>query len=364
MLIVFLFSFCQSTKRICICAKHCHYTCPIDSFVAMNSELQFNDYILSQIKDEKEIEIDFYSKLNEFSFYLDLELFGESKVTIIALLDSQTIKLNIKEKSQTFYKTVEIEPNYQIILPNLIPFRQNFIDQRKNLLDSGPESTPVPISVGISQMHIIGAIGCSPDLTQDPNSGCDTSLFSYHCGYRCWMNSGEGLFYYSFKGVKFQIYGTIDPNHGKFDIEIDGTIVQEIDEYTTARQKWALLYTSNLLEYKEHVVKCIGKGDCFELYKLSYWPSLKSRRLNSTDFFKVAGEWMKETDAIGGYREYSHGDSIATVEIKCSKFWLYGLKDENLGNVNITFGDIDEQIDQYSYNRIEGCLVYESDLLP
>lgn len=304
MFTVFLFSFCLSTKIICICAKHCHYTCPSDSFVAMNSDSKFNDFILSQIRDEKEIEIDFYSQLNEFSFNLDLELFGESRVTIKTLLDSQSIKLNIKEKYQSFYKTVEIEPNYQIILPDLTPIQQNFMDQRKNLLEAGPESTPVPISVGMSQMIITGDYNCNThDLALGaPNSGCDTSPRPYQCGYRCWSDHGSGRFYYSFKGVKFQIYGTLDPVHGKFDIEIDGTIVQEIDGYATIRQEYLLLYTSDLLEYKEHVVKCIGKGDVFELYKLSYWPSLKSRRLNSTDFLKV-GNWMEETDGIGGARE-------------------------------------------------------------
>lgn len=99
-----------------------------------------------------------------------------------------------------------------------------------------------------------------------------------------------------------------------------------------------------------------------ELYKLVYWPSINSRRINSTEFTLSGSKWKSETDGIGGIRHYNDGDpnTYSTLPLNCSRFRVYGLKDDNIGMVTFSYHNITLSVDCYSTQRKEGVLLYES----
>lgn len=77
--------------------------------------------------------------------------------------------------------------------------------------------------------------------------------------------------------------------------------ITTIDVRSTERQTYVQLYLSDILEYGEHTIKASGKS-VFELYKFVFWPSMKAKRINSTEMLS-AFEWHTEPDQIGGIRE-------------------------------------------------------------
>lgn len=114
--------------------------------------------------------------------------------------------------------------------------------------------------------------------------GINANDYEAKCGLIC---NTTGYFQYTFKRVQFAIYGTISPNLGYFDVYIDNKHVGNGDESKSPRQEYALLFTSEHLNYKENTVKIISKRqERFELYKLVFWPELNVKRINITDFDK------------------------------------------------------------------------------
>jgi hypothetical protein len=73
-----------------------------------------------------------------------------------------------------------------------------------------------------------------------------------------WSNASKsGVASFTFTGTKAWIKGTIDPNHGKMDVYIDGEKVDTADTYSTQRKLDQLLYTTPELEYGTHTVKLV-----------------------------------------------------------------------------------------------------------
>ena len=145
---------------------------------------------------------------------------------------------------------------------------------KKALADPKPTPETYPLAVSTRQM------------TKSNNYQCESDPDVINCGQRCWSSDGTAVFEYTFKGVQFVLYGKKASNHGSFDLIIDDKEPEVIDEHSSTTDAYALLYTSDVLDYKEHkiVMKGKGNGNPFELFRLSYWPSLHVRRLNSSDF--------------------------------------------------------------------------------
>lgn len=366
MFLFLLASFSQAIKVVCICNGQCHSNCSASSFNILSPNISFKDFIISQIKDEKEIILDFYSKQRKFNYSMDSHYFDNTKVILHAFSDSQPIFLNINEKSTQNYKKIEIKPNDKVILSDILSYQS---PNRRHILDSSDTST-VPISVSLAKMKYSGSTNCFKssgsttysisELTNMNDVGCTTNVqTAFQCGVRCY--SSDMNFEYTFKGVKFAVYGTKDPGHGKFDIFLDGNHLIEVNEYKSTREAYTVLYTSDLLQYREHVVKLQAKGETYELYKLVYWPSIRAKRMNCTDFQKTG--WQAESDGIDGIREYKSSNPTATISLYCSRFWFYGLKDDNMGDITIQYGNVTEVVNQYSAQRIEGAIIYESPIL-
>lgn len=131
------------------------------------------------------------------------------------------------------------------------------IAQCKEIL-AGPNPTPetYPLAVSTRQMTKTGNYQCEPDDPNCPfNDLSDPDIIN--CGQRCWSSDGSAVFEYTFKGVQFVLYGKKDKNHGSFDLYIDDDEPINIDEKIDSSKPdvYALLYTSNVLDYKEHKIK-------------------------------------------------------------------------------------------------------------
>ena len=134
MLFITLIFISHAKRTIYICNEQCHPCFPTDSFVVMSSDSNFIYYILPQIIDEKETELLFFSKSDGYQFEIDMSYFNYSTVTLKTYFESKPIKINFKNESQLFFKTVELKPDYQISLPNLIPYKQDTIHNQKKKL--------------------------------------------------------------------------------------------------------------------------------------------------------------------------------------------------------------------------------------
>lgn len=122
------------------------------------------------------------------------------------------------------------------------------------------EDFPTPISIGLSLMDIEGVFKCyHRGVGGDSNKvllnslslgsfNCNyqnlDSIDAYQCGLRCWTDGDNDKskchLGYTFKGVKFALYGTFDHNHGSFDVFIDGKHVDVVNERTNNRLEYSV----------------------------------------------------------------------------------------------------------------------------
>lgn len=187
-----------------------------------------------------------------------------------------------------------------------------------------PTEAPVsiPISIPISSMNVTGIMQCSA-VTNCPNGPsygttiCTSNGISMTpCGYSCSLSNADNSFEYTFRGEKFQVYGTYGPTLGRYNIYVDGQLLIKINQQRSTEEKYAHQYTSDLLTYGDHTIRAIGVGDTFEIYKFTFWPSIKAIRVNFTEFTVVDNGWNCETDIFGGFRKYSNKENaIITLDI-------------------------------------------------
>ncbi|KAK8837937.1 hypothetical protein M9Y10_035879 [Tritrichomonas musculus] len=229
-----------------------------------------------------------------------------------------------------------------------------------------PVETTVPISVGVGQMTITGATG------EEKTECSNTEVAKTPCGITKWFNpenaahtANPPTFSYTFKGEKFQVYGKYDPDHGNYKLFLDGQLIKTINQYGTYDVPFALQYTSDILPYGEHTIRVETDKAQFALYKFAYWPSVRAKRLNSTEFYR---SWNVESDGIGGLREWAHENNKNGVKkvstFQFSKIWVYGSTDIKHGDMFMGINGEDHYINQNTTNRVDGALVYESDYLP
>lgn len=388
MLWIFLFSVSQAKKSICICNGDCQSLCTVDKIDASSTNYQLNKNLLISLQNEEEVELILYSKQKDFTFKIDSSYLNNKKTTIKALSDSQKINLQIKRGFLPFYKTIEIKPNYEINLPLLIPSKSAHTQSnKKKLADhiSDAVSSTVPISVGFLQfdrsetsircnaIHKNGDFDFNENDDGNPqNFNCDTNDLSsenaHQCGLTCFSSNDNLYLNYTFKGVQFALYGTQNEWLGKFLIELNGKIIEEVNQQVNLNdqsKRRTLVYRSDLLPYKEYRLRILpstndGNGH-FELYKLVYWPSVNSKRINSTEFNEASTSWTKESDGIGGVRHYVVNGGVATLPLYCSKFWIYGMKGTDINDIEISYNDFTEKINMHSFRqKDEGVLLYES----
>lgn len=219
----------------------------------------------------------------------------------------------------------------------------------------------LPISVPIEAMTVKGDKGCI-------NTPCPKeTLPSEPCGTRCWYNPKSQIKSQLMNihlREKFQVYGTWDKTHGTIAVYINDSLTKIIDQSQYDRTLYALQYTSDILPYGQHRVKIAAHEGDSEFYKLTYWPSVDSIRMNSTE---IHPPWGKDSDGIGGLIEWNNGNHFKykITTIKCSKIWVYGTKARNHNVLKLHIGDQIHNINLHTNGpKINSTLVFESDYLP
>ncbi len=66
---------------------------------------------------------------------------------------------------------------------------------------------------------------------------------------------------FTFTGTKAWVVGTFDPNHGIMEVWVDDEKVTDVDTYNSKRSISQILYETEDLEYGEHTVKVVVKGE-------------------------------------------------------------------------------------------------------
>ena len=396
MIFELLIFFSQARKEICICNNNCSSLCPANYFNA-SSNSNFQEFIIPHIKDEKEINLYLYSQTIGFTFSIDLSYFQSQRLTIKSLTDSKEILLYIQKEVNEKYTETTIKPGYEIHLPDLIaiPYYNNKI---KKIISSSnePSSTTIPVSLGLHQLNHEGNAGCDnapqnsrrtnyqlSSLSPSTDSRCNCPAnedeldkpSAYKCGFRCW---GTATYDYVFKGVQFAIYGTKDNAQATCYVKIDDNPPELVDltyiKDQSLRIDYVIVYTSDILEYGYHTVKIYpddkksGDKKKYELNKFVYWPSITAKRLNCTNFtLNENGSandeiWKTETDGIGGIRKIRGKNGAAIIKLQCTKFWVYGIMDNNEGNLNVYYnGKSDSSTTKSPDNKVrENVLIYES----
>lgn len=180
------------------------------------------------------------------------------------------------------------------------------------------------ISVPLDAMHPVGDFECSENLRWP-----EDSIATFNCCKKCWSKGSLLTYTYKFKGEKFQVFGTIDKSHKRFSIYLDDVFHARCDERYGEKSQvlFTPFYTSGLLTYGEHTVM-IQSEEIFELVKMTYWVSIKAKRINSTQF-SIPENWSIESDSIGDLQLKAKEKSVAIQKpIYASKFWIIGSEND------------------------------------
>lgn len=279
---------------------------------------------------------------------------------------------NTRLDSALLYESPELSPSTGFKFTMTSTTTLNYVyyieEPAINLLEA------IPISIRSAKMKKEGDVTCGQNNCQNINNNVNNykpnEESTYTCGEACSATSGS--FEYKFIGVKFGIYSAYSQENGKYNILLDGQKVSEVDTAKFPTAKYTISYVSDDLKYGKHTVRIEGRGGKkYQIYKLVFWPSLKAKRMNITEFTRT-GKWKYETDLIGGIRAYTEADDSsdkATADIRFSKIWLYGTICSWHGKFNVTYGNIQAELSERDsrYNnddlRLDSELLFESPLI-
>lgn len=172
----------------------------------------------------------------------------------------------------------------------------------------------------------------------------------------------EGYYACTFSGVRFQVFGTYDKNY---------TIYLDHKYYATVSfvplNSSQPQYTSQLFPYGKHKIELMSSDSNFKITKIAYAQTSNRRIVNYADFTYNSNwrEWTPSgTDIKTIYTHIDNEEIKAT--IRCSKFWIYGVKDSSRGIGTVKFGDIlVDGFDQYSKeSQYDLHVIYESPDFP
>lgn len=226
-----------------------------------------------------------------------------------------------------------------------------------------PQQASYPISVPINVMSKTTNAQCT-------NTDCPqtTTVQSNLCGQNCSSQNGQPVSYsYTFRGDKFQVYGTSGPYNQEYTVYLDNFKLATVRPYSSSEKKYALQYTSNQFEYGEHTVRITGQAENFKFHKIAYWPSVQATRINMSE---MTGSWTTESDKAGGIRCHPTSDVAKEITITTSKFWIIGSRfGLNAGRMKITIDDNEPILSETTYysgsnpDRLDFQILYESDSL-
>ena len=247
----------------------------------------------------------------------------------------------------------------------LFPIFILFIRATNVLDDSQPDSTPLAVPISVSAILLktnLNANYCNEDIKCDGDN-----FYNPECGSKCWSNKKSGdYFELTFEGVKFEVFGSYASNNGHFNIYLDNKFLETINLYKEGDSiHRTRVFESNVIEYGQHTVRLEGfQDEQFEIFKITYWPWLKAKRLNISDFQSL-GNWNSESDKAGGERAWTNANGAKKyTTIEGSRIWVYGSKAFNHGDMTIKFNGNTAVESEQSDERIDSTLIYKSDEVP
>ena len=152
---------------------------------------------------------------------------------------------------------------------------------------------------------------------------------------------------FKFHGTRFWITGVrgsdTGTNIGKFDITIDDQPKFTIDEIVKSGgrrgfadgNKAVLLYQSNAIELKDHVVKIERNGHTISLVNFLYTNQPYNGMVVPYKEMKNDGKW---TENQNGYISQEIGSSLAITEF-FNHLWIIGNNELNTASMNLYFND-------------------------
>ncbi|MDU1313330.1 MAG: alpha-L-fucosidase [Clostridium septicum] len=146
-----------------------------------------------------------------------------------------------------------------------------------------------------------------------------------------WTNDMNSTFTIKFIGRKISLVGAVDPNHGIFQVSIDGGEYVDVDQYAESRKTNVTLFESEELAYGEHTLSYRLKGE-----------NSHGGRPDGQITYALVDASMAEVEMPGDFNsngKYDIGD-VALV----SKYYGQNKKEYDLNKDNI--------IDEYEVNFI------------
>lgn len=142
LILVILVIFVKSTNKICICNNKQSYGCPNDCYSIKSFQFEYYKHKENMIKEE-EIDIYFYSDQKYFEFEIEATFFSGVNLTLFVYPTSTPIKIKYKYPDESKNKIISLDPNYQIIFPNLIPSLSK--SSEKNIKTTPEPIPPLPL---------------------------------------------------------------------------------------------------------------------------------------------------------------------------------------------------------------------------
>lgn len=214
---------------------------------------------------------------------------------------------------------------------------------------------PQSIPVSIPASNMTHSDGTREELL----ISCYERPYANPCGSIHTCISDKATFEYTFKGECFQVYGS--KYNGQYDISLDGQLIQTIHQNNESN--YHLDFTSEIYPYGEHSIKIELYANA-SIYKIAFWPSIKAKRIEFTNFtLKDESIWISEPDNIGGQRYYNEGfgnSNLFYSNLQASKIWIYGTKTSWYNKLlYISFANQNFQNSVYNQERIDFALLRE-----
>ncbi|KAK8845256.1 hypothetical protein M9Y10_021449 [Tritrichomonas musculus] len=362
----------EAKKQIWVCNVQCPIYCKADRYIETITNSSFKDFFFSHTRYDSEIELIFYSKPENFTFEVDSSIFGDLLVTLKTSSESNSIKILYKDRLLPSFKTIDIKPNYQVILPYMIPFQStktnmNILDSRENT----PLPTPAPDTSVLTNPQGLINITCDKFNYSQWGSGiCVENSIADHGSYTS-TNGAKATV--TFIGTKVHLLAHKEINAGSANIWIDDKIVGSPNFISSNNNEAAIIFTSDDLDYGEHTfsIEHNGIDPKFIVFASIYVDPLPKEGgfiLGLEDADDSSGIWTKNTTTSPPVFSSDDEGAYITFKFIGTRFWITGVRGRDEGDFRLNIDDqetimIDEKQESgFAQNNMPVLLYQSSDL--
>lgn len=127
-------------------------------------------------------------------------------------------------------------------------------------------SDPIGGILGFTQKSTVSIVDDEQIKIETSERGEDLHQFNFSDGWNTepnavWTNDMNATFSIKFKGKQISLVGAKDPNHGIYEISIDGGEWAQVDAYAENRLTEKVVYESDVLVSGEHTLNLRLKGE-------------------------------------------------------------------------------------------------------